>query len=321
MARIPPVSTDLFLQPPPLHLLRQEGIRPDTIVALTGDASTRSFYRVFPPRGASLVAMIYPPRAEVQVTHHARVFLWAARHCLPVPRLRAWSRRVLLVEDLGSTSVALYLAANQVEAEEAVLATLLSFQRVTASPPNPPFDAALLARELRQFLDHSSLPGLAREEAEAFCDGLAIAIASHPFRLCHRDFHLDNLLVVNQKVMAVDFQDLRQGPDTYDLVSLLRERWGSTLFSREFPNRAARRLALATNWEARFWECAAQRGLKALGTFLKLAQTGRRRYLRLVPEVASNTLQALETLGAPQALRDCVANLASISGTEAEPGG
>ena len=49
-------------------------------------------------------------------------------------------------------------------------------------------------------------------------------ILAHPSALCHRDFHANNLFAAEDAVGVIDFQDLRRGPDSYDLASLLWER-------------------------------------------------------------------------------------------------
>lgn len=43
--------------------------------------------------------------------------------------------------------------------------------------------------------------------------------------LCHRDYHVRNVMVVNDRVKWIDFQDARMGPHTYDVVSLLRDSY------------------------------------------------------------------------------------------------
>ena len=43
--------------------------------------------------------------------------------------------------------------------------------------------------------------------------------------LCHRDYHSRNLMVHEDRLYIIDFQDARMGPDTYDLVSLLRDSY------------------------------------------------------------------------------------------------
>jgi aminoglycoside/choline kinase family phosphotransferase len=289
--------------------LASQGVRAKPLHWLTPDASTRRFLRVSGPGGETRVAMLYPEGAESQVAHHARVFLWARGQSLPVPRLYLWSARLLLVEDLGNLSLREYLQGNA-NGGELVLQALRRLQGASLSSPNPPFSARLFLQELQQFLDQCPLTPDQRKPAEAFCWHLSQALEGHPFRLCHRDFHLDNLLFHEGQVKFVDFQDLRAGPDTYDLVSLLRERGGTRLFPSTFAQEAARQLRLEKGWEDRFWQCAAQRGLKALGTFLRLHNLGRPHYLSLVPEVAANTKAALERLNAPPSLVGLVASLA-----------
>ena len=46
-------------------------------------------------------------------------------------------------------------------------------------------------------------------------------LSQRPRVLCHRDFHSRNLLVKENHLYALDFQDARMGPVSYDLVSLL----------------------------------------------------------------------------------------------------
>lgn len=46
-------------------------------------------------------------------------------------------------------------------------------------------------------------------------------LSKRPRVLCHRDFHSRNLLVKENHLYALDFQDARMGPVSYDLVSLL----------------------------------------------------------------------------------------------------
>ena len=43
--------------------------------------------------------------------------------------------------------------------------------------------------------------------------------------LCHRDYHSRNLMPHPGVLYIIDFQDARMGPDTYDLVSLLRDSY------------------------------------------------------------------------------------------------
>ena len=93
--------------------------------------------------------------------------------------------------------------------------------------------------------------------------------------LCHRDYHSRNLMLHDGSLYIIDFQDARMGPDTYDLVSLLRDSYVD-IAERELDELIAYFLALkqrdgadadATEFRRRFDLMALQRNLKALGTF------------------------------------------------------
>ena len=54
---------------------------------------------------------------------------------------------------------------------------------------------------------------------------LVETLAAEPRVLCHRDYHSRNLMLHDGRLYIIDFQDARMGPDTYDLVSLLRDSY------------------------------------------------------------------------------------------------
>src|SRR5438105_1464019 len=71
----------------------------------------------------------------------------------------------------------------------------------------------------------------------------ATSPASEPRVLCHRDYHSRNLMLSDGSLYIIDFQDARLGPDTYDLVSLLRDSYVD-LTDREVDELTAYFLAL-----------------------------------------------------------------------------
>jgi aminoglycoside/choline kinase family phosphotransferase len=97
-------------------------------------------------------------------------------------------------------------------------------------------------------------------------------LASEPRVLCHRDYHSRNLMLREGQLYIIDFQDARMGPDTYDLVSLLRDSYVD-LPERTVNELIAYFLALKgvtgedPDFRRRFDVMALQRNLKALGTF------------------------------------------------------
>src|SRR5438270_14098696 len=76
-----------------------------------------------------------------------------------------------------------------------------------------------------------------RDTHDRWAGALVDEILQHPFAVCHRDFHGNNLFPVGDTIAVIDFQDCRRGPDAYDLASLLWERstleWMSEEAQRE----------------------------------------------------------------------------------------
>ena len=98
----------------------------------------------------------------------------------------------------------------------------------------------------------------------------------------------------------IDFQDARLGPDTYDLVSLLRDSYVD-LTERELDELIAYFLALkgtpaaAAEFRRRFDLMAVQRNLKALGTFgYQTTTRGNPVYIQYIPRTLRYVRMNLE---------------------------
>ena len=147
------------------------------------------------------------------------------------------------------------------------------------------------------------------ERLEPFFRKLAENIAQHTYVLCHRDFHGQNLHVVNNTLYLIDYQDLRLGPDTYDLASLLRDRG----VARRIGDRTeieqvddyARRTNAPAGVHRRYFETLLQRSIKILGTFARQAIVrGRMHYLEFIPPTLESVSRCLEELPDLWALSD-----------------
>jgi aminoglycoside/choline kinase family phosphotransferase len=115
------------------------------------------------------------------------------------------------------------------------------------------------------------------------------------------------------QLYIIDFQDARMGPDTYDLVSLLRDSYVD-LPEQTVDELIAYFLALkgvtgpATEFRERFDLMALQRNLKALGTF-GYQTTARRNpvYIQYIPRTLRYVRSNLENQPRFDRLRDLLA--------------
>jgi aminoglycoside/choline kinase family phosphotransferase len=208
-----------------------------------------------------------------------------------------------LVEDFGSEDLAARLAADPGRRSEwmsRAADAAAAIAGMTDPGINPAFDAALFRRELdlareAVFDLHLGAPLSSGERAahDVWADRLVSEILGHPSALCHRDFHANNLFPSGDAVAIIDFQDLRRGPDSYDLGSLLWERTTLDWMTEAAARPVVERFAAARGLDAgalgeRLSRVLLQRAWKVCGTFARAIAKGRGETYRhyLGPELA-----------------------------------
>ncbi len=215
------------------------------VLSLTGDASDRRYYRVMVPDSPSIVLSLYSGPFELDQLSFANVARLLEQMPVPIPTVigHAGDLGVLALEDLGDVTLQAHLGAvtpaehaMRYRQAVALIATLQKRGAELASPDYLPygiaFDVEKLTWEMDFFTKHFIeayrgvvIPPAAREELRRVF-GLFIAeLAAEPRVLCHRDYHSRNLMLHHDRLYIIDFQDARMGPDTYDLVSLLRDSY------------------------------------------------------------------------------------------------
>ena len=265
------------------------------VVPLTGDASDRRYFRIIPSDGPSIVLALHAGPIEFASLPFARVGELFQMIPLPVPGVLGHSDDlgIIALQDLGDVTLQAHLGASS-PAEHAALyrqaVTLIEqlqrrggdFESDEYPPYRVAFDVEKLNWELEFFATYfvqgyRGVPLGAAERAALSEEWRAIVheLAAEPRVLCHRDYHSRNLMLREGSLYIIDFQDARMGPDTYDLVSLLRDSYVD-IGDRELDELIAYFLAVKRSDSAaaaddefrrRFDLMALQRNLKALGTF------------------------------------------------------
>ena len=279
-------------------LARRTRHEPVSVETLPGDVGRRRYFRLTLAGGEAVLGVVYPPE-EMDSCRRWVAARGVLQERLRVPVLIADDRGGnQIVEDLGRVDLAARFLERPQERRE-WLERATTAIRVLAEIPdpriNPPFDAAFFRRELdlarEAVFDLYLEAPLSREEREAhdfWADALAREIVAHPQVLCHRDYHGNNLFPLGDTVGWIDFQDLRAGPDSYDVASLLWERTTLDWMTEETARDAlesftsARRLEPRA-FQERFDRVLLQRAWKVCGTFARAVAQGRgeayRRYL------------------------------------------
>ena len=312
--------------------LQRSGLadRAARIVPLTGDASDRRYFRVLTHDSPSLVLSLHATPFTFETLPFVNVARLLAQMPVPIPQVmgHAEDLGVLALEDLGDVTLQAHLGAAT-PAEHAALyrqavALIATLQRRGNElesgeylPYRVAFDVEKLTWELDFFIKHfiEAYRGIvispaARDELRAACAEVVEILAAEPRVLCHRDYHSRNLMLHEEKLYIIDFQDARMGPDTYDLVSLLRDSY-MDLPEQTVDELIAYFLALKAQtgtereFRQRFDVMALQRNLKALGTF-GYQTTARRNpvYIQYIPRTLRYVRDNLENLSHFARLRE-----------------
>ena len=285
-------------------LQKMLGDAPFSLAPASADASFRRYFRVT-LNEHTLIAMDAPPPHEdcAPFVHVSEVF---ARAGLNVPHVleQDLERGFLLLSDLGNTT---FLSAlNDTTAHDLysdATKALIKMQLASRQDIFPPYDEALLTREMQLFPDWYVAKHLNIE-----LDATQQAVLQNTFALLnrnilaqaqvyvHRDYHSRNLMVCDVNPGILDFQDAVYGAISYDLVSLLKDAY---IVWEEKQ---------VLDWAVSYWQMArkahlpvpqdfadfyrdfewmgAQRHLKVLGIFARLYhRDGKDGYLRDMPLV------------------------------------
>jgi aminoglycoside/choline kinase family phosphotransferase len=302
-------------------------------VPLTGDASDRKYFRLLVPDTGPTVLAVYSAPFDYATLSFVNVAELLMRMPVPIPAIVGHQDDlgILALEDLGDVTLQAHLGAAPIADHaklyrEAVslIATVQKRGQELASPGYQPyrvaFDVEKLTWEMDFFIKHfveayrgAQIPAGDRTALRAELGVIVEELAAEPRVLCHRDYHSRNLMLHNGRLYMIDFQDARMGPDTYDLVSLLRDSYVD-LDEREVEELVAYFLALKgaqageREFRTRFDLMALQRNLKALGTF-GYQTTARRNpvYIQYIPRTLRYVKTHLERYPRFARLRDLLA--------------
>ncbi len=289
----------------------EQGLRPASVRIASADASFRRYLRVDTQGGGSRIVMDAPPAHEnCQPFVHVAALMHGAG--LNAPEVLAWDQPhgFMLLSDLGSRTMIEAVQPDNPAASrplyEAALDALLPWQQASRPGELPPYDEALLRRELALFPDwylekHRGVPlqGKLRDTLDKTFDLIVARNLAAPSVYVHRDFMPRNLMLPTQQggpLGVLDFQDAVYGPLTYDIASLMRDAFLS--WDEEF----------VLDITVRYWERARKAGLmdyedwhSDFGSFWRAVEwMGLQRHLKVAGIFARLTLRD----GKPKYLAD-----------------
>ncbi|HCY14712.1 MAG: aminoglycoside phosphotransferase [Curvibacter sp. GWA2_64_110] len=296
-------------------LAASQQLLPATLRPASADASFRRYFRIDAAQGSRII-MDAPPDKE-----NCRPFVQVAglmqEAGLNVPQILAWdeAQGFMLLSDLGGHTMMQMIdrehpSANLGRYLQAVDA-LVTWQQASRPGVLPPYDEALLRRELELFPDwylarHRGITveGKLRQTLDTMFALIIERNLAWPSVYVHRDFMPRNLMIPSDageqhlggtpetRLGVLDFQDAVYGPITYDIASLMRDAFLS--WDEEF----------VLDVTIRYWQKARAAGLPVgddFGEFYRGVEwMGLQRHLKVAGIFARLTLRD----GKPQYLAD-----------------
>jgi N-acetylmuramate 1-kinase len=294
------------------------GLSPQTLRTASADASFRRYLRIDSGHGSRIIMDAPPSHEDCRPFVHVAHLM--AQAGLNAPEVLAWDEAsgFMLLTDLGSRTMieavdAADPPANQPLYLKAVDA-LIAWQLASRPGVLPPYDEALLARELALFPDwylarHRGVQveGKLRETLDAMFKLIVQRNLASPSVYVHRDFMPRNLMLppdaAERRLGVLDFQDAVYGPITYDIASLMRDAFLS--WEEEF----------VLDITVRYWQKALKAGLPVdpdFGEFYRAVEwMGLQRHLKVAGIFARLTLRD----GKPKYLADTPRFIAYIRAT------
>jgi aminoglycoside/choline kinase family phosphotransferase len=288
---IPPGTAPAFLA--------RHGWGGAAIAPLAGDASFRRYFRVHADDGRTAVLMDAPPEKE-----DSRPFLAIGKQLhdmgFSAPQALATELDIglVLLEDFGDDRVGPVLAREPAR-ERGVYETAVDILAALHAFPAgdvPPYAEPELLREARLFPDWY-LPAMGITEAPGYDAAWAPlwdAVRAEPPVLVLRDYHADNLMIIDRPGLRglglLDYQDALAGHPAYDLASLLQDirRTVSPELEAAMIDRylAARPGVDGAAFRTAYAILAAQRNIKILGVFTRLyVRDGKASYPAFHPQL------------------------------------
>ncbi len=220
---------------------------------LKGDASYRSYYRIFDESGRSYILMKWNPELTKKSEEAFRnqpidefpfinICNYLSGISIPVPSIyfQNIDRGLIILEDLGDTTLEIEFKKkiDYTLYEKAInlLAKLKNNSR--KNPDNKciaflrKFDYDLYFWEFEHFIEYGiearnniKIPERDKNTIKNYFSDISRRLDASSNIFTHRDYQSRNIMIYNNELYLIDFQDALMGTIVYDLVALLRDSY------------------------------------------------------------------------------------------------
>ena len=287
------------------------------IYLIAGDASPRKFYRFKKNKNKILVYCTKDKKNNLE--NYIKVNNFLIKNKFKAPRVLEQNiqKNYILIEDFGDQSLKKITKNNKkkISLLKKSIDELVRLQKIKVKNQFPNYSLNLLKKELNLFYDWY-LPEFFSKQKSDQIKGKINSILIKKIKktntvkkvFVHRDFHIENLILIKNKIGLIDNQDAVIGHPVYDIASLIDDV--RTVLSKKDQENLIKyyikkNIYKGKNFISDFHILSVQRLLKILGIFLRLyKRDNKKKYLRFLNRtwnlidlrLAHNDLQDLQVI-------------------------
>ena len=279
------------------------------ITLIKGDASFRKFYRKKKNKKSSVIVYARKEKNNNLLNYDA-INKLLLKNKIFAPRLLSenFSKNFIEIEDLGSKTILDIFKKkkiNKLKIYKKILVILIKLQNIKLNKIKnfknqyykiPVYSKKLIFNEANLFLDwyvphiiNKRKKSKIKKELKKIINSLIKKIKLPNSTFVHRDFHVSNLMINNNKISIIDSQDAVYGNISYDLASLIddvRLKTSKNLKAMIYKNylKLNKKNINKIKFKNDFEILSVLRNLKVIGIFTRLAlRDKKKKYLKLIP--------------------------------------
>ena len=279
------------------------------IIPIKGDASFRKFYRKKINKKSSII--VYAKKEKIKnLLNYDAINKLLLKNKIFTPKLLSenFSKNFIEIEDLGTKTIFdifIKKKVDKLKIYKKILVVLIKLQNIKLRKIKnfkkkyykiPNYSKKLVFNEANLFLDwyvprviNKNKRLKVKKELKKIITSLIKKIQLPNNTFVHRDFHISNLMINNNKIFIIDSQDAVYGNIAYDLASLIddvRLKTSKDLKKMIYKNylNLNKKKINKIKFKNDFEILSVLRNLKVIGIFTRLAQRdNKKKYLKLIP--------------------------------------
>jgi len=278
------------------------------LIQIKGDASFRKFFRKKNNKYSSILVFAKKEKFKNLLVYDAiNKILNKNKILAPSLYSENYNKNYIEIQDFGNETILKKLNksnANQMIYFKKIIVLLNKMQLIKSRKIKnfknknyiiPKYDKKILIEEANLFCEWYAKKHLSKkkklinfQEFKKIINKLSSKLKLKKSFFVHRDFHVSNLMLVNNQIGLIDSQDALIGNRAYDLASLIddvRYKTSKSFKKKIFDFYVKKQKKLnIKNFKNDFEILSILRNLKIIGIFTRLAiRDGKKNYLRLIP--------------------------------------